>query len=194
LKNAVELSHVKGRPEGGVPNKCFALDESAESEPTSVDVDFIVGSVRYHYGFTHNREVFLTEWLYSFPFGRRQTLFQRKSPKEIDFGRTLKGRNRIIADLMRPNSLYISAAIQNGHEELTRIASFFNKLKFSSSVSVPADKFSSPTVVDDRTIKALREVGTGIVGYRQIERPPPPMSAVNFEKELEKFLSKIGLF
>ena len=80
-------------------------------------MDFVIENVRYHYGFEANDEIVSREWLCSSPNGRRQMLLEREG-EEFEFGRNLRGRNRVIADLTRPNSLFVAAATQNGHEEL----------------------------------------------------------------------------
>ena len=45
----------------------------------------------------------------------------------IDFGNQLRGENRTIANLTRPNSLFLSAAAQNNHSQLMELYRFFNK-------------------------------------------------------------------
>lgn len=94
MANAVTKSHSLGAPEGGVPCKHFALDSAARTWPSSFDADFIIDNVRYHYSFTNNSKVFLTERLYAFPNNRRQMLYERSEPKDITFGRSLKGRKQ----------------------------------------------------------------------------------------------------
>lgn len=88
------------------------------------EIDFVVDDVRYHYGFAATPEAFSAEWLFSFPHERRLMLFEREGMR-FRFGRNLKGRNHIISELTRSNCLFLSAAAQNGHDELTRVSGFF---------------------------------------------------------------------
>src|ERR1019366_8784531 len=78
MRQAVLLSHTSGEPEGGVPRRPFALDPASRTAPTTCDVDFVIDDVRYHYGFEASDQAFVREWLYSFPNGRRQILFERE--------------------------------------------------------------------------------------------------------------------
>jgi len=140
-------------------------------EPSEYDIDFIVDGVRHHYGFTCTSEKFISEWLHSFPSGRRQTLFTRDE-QDFSFGRGLKGRNKIIADLTRPNSLYLSAALQNDHEDLTPICSFFSSSTVDISPDVGIESARYELVrneLDERVIEFLGKLGTGIVGHKKIK-------------------------
>ena len=127
MRQGVLLSHSRGAADGGVPREAFALDPSSRDAPTVCNVDFVIGNVRYHYGFEATDQVFSREWLYNFPNGRRQMLFERNL-QEFEFGRNLRGRNRVIADLTRPNSLFVAAATQNDHEELSKVSGFFRTI------------------------------------------------------------------
>jgi AAA15 family ATPase/GTPase len=145
LVDAVLQSHTDRRPGTGTRSLPFRLDESSSSKPSQFDIDFTLSGVRYHYGFTENSQEILEEWLYAFPRGRRQVWFYRRSAeRNIEFGNFLQGRNRTIEALTRPNSLFLSAAAQNNHEQLMPIFSFFrdgiifrldNRTDFSEFVS-----------------------------------------------------------
>ena len=134
-------------------------------------MDFVVDGVRFHYGFEASDEAFLTEWLQAFPNGRRQMLFEREGA-EFVFGRSLRGRNKLISELTRPNSLFVSAAAQNGHEELSKIANFFRSIRM---VRNTRNIYGEPREddVDRRAIEFLGKVGTGVVDYRKTEEEIP---------------------
>ncbi len=163
----VENSHAFAKPDSSLPYDPFALDETSQGEPTSFDVDFIVDEVRYHYGFSFNRKIVIKEWLYSFPNGRSQTLYTRDK-NSFSFGRKLKGRNQIISELTRPNSLFLSAAAQNDHDELTPIYRFFRDVVINRSIAVEgatATQRLREKKLDPRVIGFLNAIGTGVVGY-----------------------------
>lgn len=165
-------SHSRGNPSGGVPHTPFALDPVFAKAPSSFEADFIIEGVRYHYGFTASDEVFLSEWLYAFPSGRMQKLFEREE-QNFTFGRGLKGRNKVIEALTRKNSLFVSAAAQNNHEELSAISNFFASIQFDNNISVPgqiAARQLADGKLDNRVIDFLGKIGTGVVGYRSIEK------------------------
>lgn len=181
MRGAVLASHSKGEPGGGVPRNPFLLDAAATNTPSIFDVDFIVEGVRYHYGFEASDEAFTAEWLSAFPNGRRQMLFERQDGK-FSFGRSLRGRNRIISELTRPNSLYISAAAQNDHEELSKISSFFRSIRIPSETRLSTGPVEGD--IDKRTIDFLRKMGTGVIDYRKKEREPPDEKSLEFGKQL----------
>ncbi len=160
MRQAVLLSHTRGEAGGKIPREPFALDPAIRSAPTICDADFDIAEVRYHYGIEASNETFTREWLYSFPNGRRQMLFERKE-QQFEFGRNLRGHNRIIAGLTRPNSLFVAAATQNDHEELSRISRFFRAIGVEDQSSMT--RWSD---LDPRAVEFLGRVGTGVVGAR----------------------------
>lgn len=192
MRQAVLASHRRGEPGGGVRRTPFALDPACEKLSTSFLVDFVVEGVRYHYGFEASNEAFTAEWLYAFPHGRRQMLFERDGGS-FEFGRSLRGRNRIIADLTRPNSLFLSAARQNDHEDLSNVSDFFRTLRVMGiTTEIPAWPRRE---IDSRIVTFLEKIGTGIIGSRprKIE-VPPEIQAMQLEiaTVTRKFDTSIG--
>jgi uncharacterized protein len=166
MRHAVVFSHTRFDPDGAVPRQPFALDQAGRGAPTTCDVDFVIDDVRYHYGVESSDRSFIREWLYSFPNGRRQMLFERNG-QNFEFGRSLRGRNRVVADLTRPNSLFVAAAAQNDHEELSKISGFFR--------AIGTDEQLPATMLDDtdpRAIEFLGNIGTGVIGSRRSRIEP----------------------
>ncbi len=175
MRLAVLYSHSQGEPAGGVPRTPFALDPACARAPSIFDADFVVDGVRYHYGLEASDDAFAAEWLYCFPNDRRQMLFERAGTS-YKFGRGLRGRNRVIADLTRPNSLFLSAAAQNGHELLSTIVSYFRSLRIDTAISIPGELAAirlAKDEVDDRVIRFLNKIGTGVIDYRRRKRELP---------------------
>jgi AAA15 family ATPase/GTPase len=169
MRVAVLSSHSRGGPGTSIPRKPYALDPACADKPSIFEIDFVIGGVRYQYGFEALDKEFRTEWLYAFPSNRRQTFFERGPGNVFKFGRTLKGRNRVIADLTRPNSLFISAAAQNDHEQLSKIVEFFQCLFSVTTIFVPAEVRLQDEEMDDRVIQFLEKIGTGVIAFRQLE-------------------------
>ena len=169
MREMVLNSHSKGEPGGGVPLRLpFALDPANAGSPTQFDVDFVMDDVRYHYGFEASDEAFLSEWLYAFPKAHRRMLFEREG-EAFHFGRALGGQNKTIADLVRPNSLFVSAAAQNDHERLSAVYAYFNSILGVDGSAVRGNAVSAHLFEDrpdDRAIDFLAKIGTGIVDYR----------------------------
>ncbi len=169
MRQMVLYSQTQGEPDGGVPRQPFRLDPACSGRPSRFDIDFVIDGVRHHYGFETSDTAFEAEWLYDFPKSQRRMLFEREGV-EYRFGRGLKGRNNVIADLTRPNSLYLSAAAQNGHERVSRVFGYFRSIEGIVAVAVPGMAASMQLArkePDDRMIDFLGEIGTGVVGYRR---------------------------
>lgn len=126
MTHAVGLSHRQWPPEGGVPRDPFAWGMEA-SAPSLFECTFVLDGVRHQYGFSANDEIFLEEWLYAWPHGRKQVWFERDL-QEFKFGEHLRGENRLVEQVTRPNSLFLSAAAQNRHEQLAGIYSWFRSV------------------------------------------------------------------
>ena len=176
MKEMVLGSHRKGEPGGGVPDRRpFALDPTSSLNPTRFDIDFVMDGVRHHYGFEASDETFVSEWLYAFPKRHRRMLFEREGG-EFHFGRALGGQNKTIAALVRPNSLYVSAAAQNGHEQLSGVFAYFRSIRGVVGTAIRGEIASSYFVEeepDDRVIDFLAKIDTGITEFRRKEYKLP---------------------
>lgn len=182
-------SHISAGPDDKLLYRPFAFDKACVRKPTYFETDFVIGGVRYNYSFSYDANSIHTEALYSFPTGRAQMLFSRGGG-EFKFGRKLRGPNKIIAELTRPNSLFLSSATQNDHDELTPIYRFFSDIVFSTSFSVSgAETPSRADDVDDRAIRFLEAIGTGVVGFR-LESEMVPEASQEFVGDLRKLIDK----
>ena len=170
MRRLVLVSHVGGKPGDDVPRYPFRLDPACIGMPTRFEIDFVLDDeVRYHYGFEASDKAFESEWLYAFPKKRRRTLFEREG-SDYRFGRWLSGRNEVIRALTRPNSLFVSAAAQNGHVQLSGIFEYFEALHGVGTTDVTGTegilRFAGEEP-DPRTIDFLMDVGIAVSGYRK---------------------------
>ena len=191
MREMVLVSQTQWKPDGGVPRYPFKLDEDSPRLPTRFDIDFLIDGVRHHYGFEVSDTSFEAEWLYAFPKSYRQTLFERTGD-EFHFGRGLRGQNRVIASLTRPNSLFVSAATQNDHEQLSEVFGYFRSLHGVRNIAVPGAAISSRLAkeeLDSRVIGFLEKIDTGVFDYRQRESEPPEEIQGN-PRELYALLAK----
>lgn len=127
MRSAVVHSHRFYPPEGGVPRRSFAWGPKAAA-PSLFEVAFRSGGIRYEYGFVTDDTKFLEEWLYAYPTPRKQVWFERDGD-DFKFGEHLKGENRVAEKVTRPNSLFLSAAAQNHHEQLSPVFRWFNSVR-----------------------------------------------------------------
>lgn len=110
----------------------FKLDQRCASSPSSFEVVFLVEGVRYRYGFSVTSERVHEEWLSYYPLVRERVLFRRDwsakgKEKEYDFGPSWSGATKRIADLTRPNALYLSVAAQLNHPLVQPVYDWFQE-------------------------------------------------------------------
>ena len=175
MRSMVLTSQTKGEPGGGVPRSPFKLDPASSQMPSRFDIDFVVDGVRHHYGFKASSTGFEAEWLYAFPKSQRRVLFERDGDK-FRFKRGLRGQNSNIAGLTRPNSLFLSAAAQNSHEQLSRIFGFFRSMLGVRGIAVRSGMASERLTkqgMDSRVIDFLKKMNTGVIDYRRKETEIP---------------------
>ena len=183
IRRHVVLSHTGLGVTDTIPRDPFALDGG--TGPTRLDCTFTVGgrSVHgqahgglgdvYEYGFEYSGEEFRREWLYRMVRNERlstQTLFERETEGgtvRVSFGGQLRGENRTIAKLTRPNSLFLSASAQNNHPQLMALYTYFAKnwnvvLSERALSDVQAAERLSNYTQFDRLLELVRQADVGI--------------------------------
>lgn len=127
MSRAVQESYRRWEPEGGVPRQPFRLDSAAATSPSTFVVDLLLDGVRYVYGFSVDDDRVLQEWLYGYPHGKKRVIFERDG-STVGFGSTVsepRARAEALAELTRPNALFLSLAAQVGLTELTPVREWF---------------------------------------------------------------------
>jgi len=191
MRELVLWSQTKGEPSGGVSRHKFLLDPTFSQKPSCFEIDFELDDIRYHFGFETTDEAFTSEWLYEFPRAHRRKLYERKE-QFFEFGRSLKGQNNDIAGLTRSNSLFLSAAAQNGHARLSQIYNYFRDLVFSGSISIRGIEASSRIrgdEIDSRVIEFLKLINTGVIGY-QTKMTEISENSLSMRRELSAVIKK----
>ena len=143
VRRAVVISHKGLDATDLIPRYPFRLDDKNRTSPTQFDCSFTLGECSddgskaeesekvYEYGFEFTAKEFQREWLYQTVRKQRQStqmLFERKTENgqvQVNFGGELRGENKLIEKITRPNSLFLSAAAQNNHPQLTNIYRYF---------------------------------------------------------------------
>jgi len=188
MRAHVRHSHKRDDPEGDMGRRPFLLDPKIQKLPTLFECDFVDSGERFHYGFEISDAEVVREWLYAFPNGRRQSLFQRNGQR-FKFSRLLSGQKLVISRLTRPNSLYVSAGAQNDHPMLSRISSYFNAWRGDVQAWVPggvASQQIGEAPIDPRIVTFLAHLGTGVVEHRTRSKQLP--------KELAQLSAEISRF
>ena len=121
--SAVLDSHRRWEPGTDTPREGFALSDRGV-EASLFEVDIVLDTVRYRYGFVLGSGGVHEEWSTAWPNGRKQTWFEREG-ETIKFGKNFSGENETIQRITRANSLFLSAAAQNNHTQALRVYQWF---------------------------------------------------------------------
>jgi AAA15 family ATPase/GTPase len=169
-------SHANGSATGGIARIPFQLDPEVLKQPSHFDCDVLIDNVRYHYGFVVDDDRVREEWLYAYPSKHRQVWFHRKYNEEPSFyfGKFLKGKNKTIEALTRDNSLFLSAAAQNNHKQLSKIYRYFEenyffRLNAEHGFEHLETAYLDKGMIKTRIIEFLKRADTGIV-EAQVEK------------------------
>lgn len=155
IKRAALRSHVDW--ENGIPRKPFRLDPACADLPSTFDIDFLIGSTRYHYGFSVDDEKVLEEWLYAVKPGRaQQAWFERKAGEKTVFGKPLKALGDALekAEIIHRDGLIISHIVQSSSE----VTSSIHKL-FTDEIIQVSDLEDINTILLHTNVKKWAMVG-----------------------------------
>ncbi len=101
----------------------FKLDPTSATEPTELEVTFLLKGVRYQYGFSFTPDRIISEWLFVYRTAKAQRWFLREYDAQSGqdtylFGSHLSGQRRVWQESTKQNSLYLSTAVQLNSEQL----------------------------------------------------------------------------
>nr|WP_285554360.1 ATP-binding protein [Actinoplanes regularis] len=165
---AVIESHQRWLPEDPIPRWPFRLDSESKNAPSEFVFEFVHDQVRFEYGFSLDDTVILEEWLFSWPKGRRLVLFERTG-LDITFGASLTGHKAAIVDLVRENSLFLSAAAANNHPQLRSVATWFGRWRRMT----PGAEYPQPSrLVEEQALNLLRYADIGVIGSTVTDKAP----------------------
>ncbi len=190
LKNAVVNSHSHWNPDGPIPHNHFRLDRESAGTPSSYQVDLLLDGVPVQYGFSLTRDEICEEWLYAWPLGQRQIWLQREGSQKFIFGRFLKGQNKTIERLTRPNSLFLSTAAQNNHEQLMPLYRYIDRQVLFAGLddeharsAFTLQLVRSKATESQAVLDMMREADLGLIGLTVDKKEVP-----NSVREIIKLL------
>ena len=182
MQQHIVKSHKSRDATDPIPQEYFRLDSTSASQPTRFECTFALNTSEkdapgevYEYGFEFSTSEYTKEWLRCTVRGERlttRTLFERETVDgevRIGFGNQLRGENRATANLTRPNSLFLSAAAQNNHLQLSGLHKVFAK---GWSMLLDRRIVVNPLVAEqldnylhmEKLMDVIRQADLGIVG------------------------------
>jgi len=104
----------------------FLLDDESREKPSVLEVTFLVGEVRYQYGFSVGKGQIHDEWLIAYPKGRPQRWFERSLDLETNeytwrWSSFFKGPRDRLKEMTRSTTLFLSAGALLNHPQLVPI-------------------------------------------------------------------------
>ncbi len=108
----------------------FRLDSDSNSLPSEFEVTFLLDGVRYQYGFAMTTQRIVSEHLLVYKAFKPQRWFTRSfdpsAGKDVyEFGPGLKGPKNVWEGATRPNSLFLSMAVQLNNDALRPVFDWF---------------------------------------------------------------------
>jgi uncharacterized protein len=114
-------SHAPGR---GVPRRAFRLGSAHEGVPSRFELDLVLHGIRHEYGFVVDDDRVLEEWAYRYPRGKAALLF-RRAGDAVTLGEHNRAKGRAVTEILRHDSLVLSAAAAANHPDLLPLWEWF---------------------------------------------------------------------
>lgn len=130
----VLLHSVKLNPKDKLEADPFMLDLTSQKEPTSFEIQFIIGESRYRYGFDYTVNVVVAEWLYEKRVGEREFELFLRSGNEFKISKT-RFAEGIGKEAATPaNRLFVSLVAQLNGKVAQSILDWFSDIEYMSGM------------------------------------------------------------
>ena len=167
VKNMVlnSIYHQPGQQVRQLAHKLLTINEDSEYY-----IQFITKGIRYAFGFTLCKSLITEEYLYVFPNGRQQKVFERKEQNIIP-GDKYKGKFELCKTALKPNRLLLSCAANFTQiNDIMNVYNFFrDELIIYSNIDINNNwlKYSLNSIYSNNTmkenvLKLLEYFNTGI--------------------------------
>jgi uncharacterized protein len=103
----------------------FRLDPDAVSSPSEFSVDLVLNGIRHEYGFRVDDTRVVEEWAHRYTHGKVSTLFRREGNNVDLIGEVNRAKGRAVKEILRPNSLFLSAAAAADHPDFLPLYEWF---------------------------------------------------------------------
>jgi hypothetical protein len=201
FREAISRSHLDWEQDGELPQKCFSLDSASCNAESLYDCDVVVDGTRYQYGFALTQKGVTKEWLYAYPKGTRNIMFQRdfsdNAEADLYFGPSLKKVTSVWKKISENRKLLMLSAAgrkEMEHDQLTPFWRYFREMVTAIGIvergaeAVLAGQIQDETV-RSRIVEALKVADFGIVGV-EIDSVAIPEESLEFTRDLFEFINK----
>lgn len=126
MRRIVLTSFRSGDRSSRITRKPYRLDPDFERAPSRFEIDLILNGVRHEYGFLVDDTHVIREWARNYPHGKAAMLFSREEDAAPHLGEKNRAKGRAINEILRPNSLFLSAAGAADHPDLLPLYEWFS--------------------------------------------------------------------
>jgi uncharacterized protein len=157
----------------------FRLDPADEGRPTSFGIDLVLHGIRHEYEFVIDHSRVISEIARRFPRGRAALLF-RRDYDQLELGESNRSKGRAVGEILRSNSLFLSAAAAAGHPDLLPLYEWFEANLVLAEASSRSQRWTYTTQLlarEDRRgqiLALLRAADLGITDAH-VREPDPQM-------------------
>ena len=158
-----------------IPVVPFQLNPGSRGKASFFEAAFVVGEVRYQYGFTATSKRVQDEWLIAYPKGRPQHLLERRFDLETEqttwaLRGELQGGATLLKERTRDNGLVLSRGAELNVSPLTTVFLWFRQkmlvLDLSASpeslINQTAMRFKEDATFRERVMRLIRHADLGI--------------------------------
>lgn len=178
MQRVVRDSYRRWEPGTGTPRSPFRLEAASSIEPSVFVVDLMLDDVRYVYGVALDDESITDEWLYRYPHGRRQIVFERDG-ETLKVGSTVtdyRSQQKILSRQTRGNASALGTAAMANFDPAMPVYAWF---KDALKVRLDTRPLQLPSVDVSRLLASnkedvvdlLRAADLGITDVRVDEVP-----------------------
>jgi AAA15 family ATPase/GTPase len=131
MRNFVVNSSKESQGAQNIKVQPFKLSSETDNKPSTFEVIFFIGDIKYRYGFAATEKLILSEWLFHTVKIKESYIFLR-AEQEIEYDRKfrqeLKGKFELLQELTRPNSLFLSVLAQFNVQLGASIQKWFDEI------------------------------------------------------------------
>ncbi|HEX9043139.1 MAG TPA: ATP-binding protein [Trebonia sp.] len=182
MRRHVLYSFSRADPDSGMRRNAFRLD-SAEKDASRFEIDLILDGVLHEYGFVMDDAQVLEEWAYRYPRGKSALLFRREK-SDVTLGGSNRAKGRAVMEILRPNSLLLSAAAAANHPDLAPLRRWFADNLLLADASSRGRRWAFTTGMlqqeqrRDQVLGLLKAADLGITDVRVREAAPELLERV----------------
>lgn len=159
------INYQPGKQVRQIPHKLLSINDDS-----TYFIQFVTKGVRYAFGFTLNQCLIKEEYLYVFPNGRQQKIYERQDDTIIP-GDKYKGKFELCKSALKPNRLVLSCAANFSQiEEIMNVFGFFrdelviytNGITNDNWMQYSLKAISTNENMKKNVLNLLKHFGTGI--------------------------------